>query len=199
MILPDYDEPITTSDPKDILKYADLLMLEAGLDVLDKWNVEFFGGRRSLGRCEWKRHHYNEDLVKEGRIRLSRPWYVDLGIEGMMEFASEEFKRIALEDTIRHEIAHALSIERWGIKQGGGHGREWKQMAREVHAIPERCGNNLPSRLMASYKRRCSNCHTVYKWLYQYSDRRQHYHCTKCDAPPRKSQLEVVENEEKVL
>jgi predicted SprT family Zn-dependent metalloprotease len=37
-----------------------------------------------------------------------------------------------VEDTMRHEIAHALA-------PGKGHGPEWKMMARRVGAKPERC------------------------------------------------------------
>lgn len=198
MILPDYDTPITTDDPQEILDYTELLMAEAGLDMR-KWEAEMFGGRRSLGLCRWAANGYDPDYVREGWIRISRPWYADLGISGMLKHAPGEFNKCALEDTIRHEIAHALCLERWGISEGRGHGRHWQEMARLVHAKPNACEGTLPQRLMASYKRRCSYCHKVYKWLYQYSSARTDYYCPTCDARPASSTLEIVENKEQVV
>jgi predicted SprT family Zn-dependent metalloprotease len=39
-----------------------------------------------------------------------------------------------VEDTIRHEIAHALNTH------GAGHGPEWRELARRVGANPKPCG-----------------------------------------------------------
>ena len=69
----------------------------------------------ALGTCS-----YNK---KE--IRLSK-WYVELNdIESVV-------------DTILHEIAHALSYIRYGSK-GIGHGKLWKDVCRQIGAIPKAC------------------------------------------------------------
>jgi len=198
MSLPDYDEPITTSNGPEIIEYTENLMREAGLSP-SKWRAELFQGKRALGRCSFKRGKFDPDRVIEGIIKISSPWYVTLGIDGMAELAPGEFERHALEDTIRHEIAHALCVEHDGRKHGKSHGHRWKHWARKVHAIPERCGKNLPSRLMASYKRICPSCDTVYKWLHQYSETKHNYFCTKCNAPRQDSFLTVVDNPEQIV
>lgn len=77
------------------------------------WIFSFESCKRSLGRC-----HYNAK-----KIALSK-WYVELNEE-------ED-----IEDTILHEIAHALSFTRHG-KKGTGHGRLWKDICIEIGATPK--------------------------------------------------------------
>lgn len=83
--------------------------------ILDKFKFFFEDCKSSLGRC-----HYGR--IK--KITLSR-WYVKLNEESDVE------------DTILHEIAHALSWIRYG-KEGIGHGKLWKEVCREIGATPER-------------------------------------------------------------
>ena len=84
--------------------------------LMDKlWHFEFEDCKSSLGRC-----HYMEE-----KITLSK-WYVELNNEKEVE------------DTILHEIAHALSYERYGRK-GIGHGKIWKSICREIGAEPRAC------------------------------------------------------------
>jgi predicted SprT family Zn-dependent metalloprotease len=98
---------------KDAEALAFLHMEEHGL--FDKlWHFDFESCKRSLGRC-----HYN--LKK---ITLSK-WYAELNEEDDVE------------DTILHEIAHALSFIRYG-RDGKGHGRLWKLVCGEIGASPER-------------------------------------------------------------
>lgn len=90
-----------------------LHMEEHGL--FDKlWHFDFESCKRTLGRC----HYYAK------KITLSK-WYVELNNENDVE------------DTILHEIAHALAFLRYGTK-GKGHGKLWKQVCREIGARPER-------------------------------------------------------------
>ena len=199
MILPDYgDDPITTDDPEKIIYHAESLLKAAGLNTVT-WTVEMFGGKRALGRCWWREGPRPIDPPKAGKIKISRPWYVDLGVETMKKHAPERFPDHILEDTIRHEIAHAVAMERYGVQDGGGHGWPWEQIAEECGAVPNRCTEDILTHLMAPYERVCSNCGSHKKWLYQYSERKRPRYCTVCDAPPLDSQLEVIENERQVM
>ena len=78
------------------------------------WHFDFESCKRTLGRC-----HYH---IK--KITLSK-WYAELNEEDDVE------------DTILHEIAHALSFIRYG-REGKGHGRLWRKVCREIGATPER-------------------------------------------------------------
>ena len=100
-------------DINDAKALALLHMDEHGLfDEL--WHFDFEDCKRSLGRC-----HYTKR-----KISLSE-WYVELNNEKDVE------------DTILHEIAHALSWTRYG-KKAKGHGKLWKQVCIEIGATPER-------------------------------------------------------------
>lgn len=59
----------------------------------------------------------------------------------------EEIRQIAL-----HELAHLVSVERYGTKEGKGHGRRWKQTMRELGARVERCHSyhELPAVIRAA-------------------------------------------------
>lgn len=83
-------------------------------DLLDKgWSVDVFQARRIRGQCR----------PQSKKIRISRYLINQAPTEGV-------------EDTVLHEIAHALHWERYGE---GGHGKDWKQIAREVGARPVSC------------------------------------------------------------
>jgi predicted SprT family Zn-dependent metalloprotease len=82
------------------------------------WRFEFDNAVRRFGRCNYSAH----------KITLSR------------ELVSRN-DREQVEDTIRHEIAHALCkppIRVRGQKQES-HGAEWKAMCAVTGAKPERC------------------------------------------------------------
>jgi predicted SprT family Zn-dependent metalloprotease len=133
-----------------------LHMEEHGL--FDKlWHFDFEACKRSLGRC-----HYN--LRK---ITLSK-WYVELNEEDDVE------------DTILHEIAHALSFLRYG-RDGQGHGRLWKRVCGEIGASPERIHKGIleyPDN-HHKYVDDCV-CGITYK---RHRKSRGNYHCPKCKQP----------------
>jgi SprT protein len=86
------------------------------------WTFDFNYSKRSLGICNFG--------TKE--ILLSVPFTLANGIE-------------QTEDTILHEIAHALA----GYK--AGHGPEWKRMCRRVGANPSRLAHDA-EHLESEYK-----------------------------------------------
>ena len=99
----------------DILSLAGSLMSEH--DELEHWNVRLSGRMKTAaGMCD-----YNNNTISLSTAILSL-WSQEL-----------------VEDTILHEIAHALTPE-------AGHGHEWKAMCRQLGAKPERCfdGKDVP-------------------------------------------------------
>lgn len=90
---------------------------------LEHWSIEFVSSHRTLGRS----------LSKRKVIELSVP-HIDA--PGNTE---------VWQDTVRHEIAHALHAEELGARQGKRghdepHGKRWKQLAKEMGANPQSKG-----------------------------------------------------------
>ena len=84
-------------------------------ELPDEWLFRWQNKKSALGTCS-----YNK---KE--IRLSK-WYVELN------------DVVSVRDTILHEIAHALSYVYYG-SEGIGHGKLWKDICRQIGAIPKAC------------------------------------------------------------
>lgn len=129
---------------KTIRVEADALMDDLGRTHLGLplqalgWVVQFDGAKRRLGICKW---------IRKGKkvriISLSRHYAFEGGWE-------------AMEDVVRHEIAHAIDFETRGKSD---HGPRWQAIARSVGADPTRLydGDDLagpPSKYIGI----CPNC-----------------------------------------
>lgn len=90
------------------------LMYKHGL-TQEGWTFAFDNAKRRLGVCNYTNR----------QIGLSR-YLVVLNEEAQVR------------ETILHEIAHALSMIRYGRK-AAGHGPLWKKVCEEIGAKPERC------------------------------------------------------------
>lgn len=102
----------------------------------NSWTFVWTDARGRLGDCNHGRR----------RIRLSTVW-VRLNAQDVIE------------NTIRHEIAHALSDPK------AGHGAEWKRNARLVGAAPVRCANQTDMELTkptTKWEATCGGCGTTY-------------------------------------
>lgn len=116
------------------------LMDELGLDLLGEplaargWTFGFDRARRRLGVCR----------IGEKRITLSA-------------HLSQTLAASDVEDTIRHEIAHAVDVERRGRS---AHDATWKALARVCGAAPERTfRGDLPDDVdAAAYRAVCPSC-----------------------------------------
>lgn len=76
--------------------------------------------------------------------------------------------------TILHEAAHAISIHRYGIYAGGGHGGNWARVAREL-GLDNPSAINRTATLTKKFTGTCPGCNrTVQK------DRRASNACGKC-------------------
>ncbi len=128
---------------------AESLMLHWHLG--EKWVFAFNESKRLAGLCVYPR------LCAPGRIELS-VHFVRLN----------DLKQI--EDTILHEIAHALT-------PGDHHGAKWKAMCAMVGAIPRRCGYmKMPVGPWQSVCKECQVRHHRHR-----RPRRMHgWHCKTC-------------------
>lgn len=134
-----------------------LHMEEHGL--MDKlWYFEFEDCKTSLGRC-----HYIEE-----KITLSK-WYVELNEEKDVE------------DTILHEIAHALSFLKYGEK-GRGHGVLWKQMCRKIGAKPNRLHQGIVE-YPNNHHKYIDDCVCGITYRMHRLRKNSKYRCPKCNQP----------------
>jgi predicted SprT family Zn-dependent metalloprotease len=113
---------------------ANKLMQDFGL-IEAGWRFDFDNGKRRMGCC-----HYTDKKITISQHFLNSP-------------------RSEIEDTIRHEIAHALA----GYK--AGHGYEWQRMAISCGAKPTRCyqANNVVNEAKHNYEIHCTGCGKVWK------------------------------------
>jgi len=64
-------------------------------------------------------------------------------------------------DTILHEIAHALCVDAYGIKDGRGHTQRWANIAKEIGSDGKRCYDaNLIVKPISKYTLTCPTCST---------------------------------------
>jgi predicted SprT family Zn-dependent metalloprotease len=103
------------------------------------YRFEFNNRKRAFGVC-----YYNQK-----KISLSLP----LCTENLDKVDSRIY------NTILHEIAHALCVYVYGIKQGKGHGSCWRSIATQIGCDGKRCFEsetvNLPK---GKYSLICDNC-----------------------------------------
>ena len=127
--------------------------------LFDKlWHFDFEHCKRSLGRC-----HYDKQ-----KITLSK-WYVELNEEKDVE------------DTILHEIAHALSFLKYGRK-GTGHGIFWKQMCIKIGAKPNRIHQGVIE-YPSNHHKYVDDCACGITYKRHRISKERHYRCPKCRQP----------------
>lgn len=101
------------------------------------WCFEFNSRKNAIGLCSHRRK----------TIYVST-WFLEQHLDKALRF----------ENTIRHEIAHAIDSE---IKGYSNHGDMWKNIASQVLAIPERCvpivGEPI-NKKASKYTLFCDNC-----------------------------------------
>ena len=136
---------------RDAQTLALLHMEEHG--VAEDFTFEFEACKRTLGRC----------FYYEKKITLSK-WYAELNEESEVE------------DTILHEIAHALA---WTHNKFTGHGKIWKDWARKIGANPKACSKNDLIKPEKHYKYEQTCCGVTYKR--HRVRKRARYYCPNCN------------------
>lgn len=115
------------------------------------WRFEFNDSKTFFGRCNFTRK----------LILLSAP----------LTLLNDELQ---VEDTILHEIAHALA----GSK--AGHGKLWKAVAVSVGANPERCYDTAEvTQPEGRYKAVCPGCQQAH-FMYRRRTSKKRVACTNC-------------------
>jgi predicted SprT family Zn-dependent metalloprotease len=128
----------------DAEKLALELMAQFGLG--SNWTFEFDNARSRFGCCRRKLRYIGTGRRETigGRITLSR--------ELVLRNDREQ-----VEDTIRHEIAHAK------CEPKEGHGSAWKAMCKVVGANPERCYDDEEvNAVEGDWQATCGICGTRY-------------------------------------
>ena len=147
---------------------------ELGREILGEplqdrgWTFGFDRARRRLGVCR----------VREKRITLSA-------------LLSRTLPEAEVEDTVRHEIAHAVDHELHPNRRNRrAHDRTWKALARRCGAKPERCfDGDVPDDPTAPYVAVCLSC-DMSRDLYRQPVRA--HLCPTCSRPSRPAYLRVT-------
>ncbi len=146
------------------------LMDELGRELLGTtlaaygWTFGFDRARKRLGVCR----------IHQKRITLST-------------HLSQTLPAADVEDTVRHEIAHAIDVERRGRSS---HDRTWKALAVACGAAPARCFHgDLPDDPRAPYVATCPSCGAAHSLYRQPATPR---HCTSCARAGQPAFLHVV-------
>jgi len=83
-----------------------------------------------------------------------------------------------INDTILHEIAHAISVHVYGELDGRGHGDHWVSIAKQIGCKGERCyDRSLVNTVKHKYTLVCNSCN------YEVNRHRKpsrEYSCSKC-------------------
>ena len=104
------------------------------INLLDLgWCFEFNGRKRAAGLCS-----------KTKKTIFISTWLLEQNLDRALKF----------EDTIRHEIAHAIDFE---IRGKSDHGQVWKAIARKVLCNAERCYSikEIETKVETKYKLVC--------------------------------------------
>jgi len=140
----------------EISRKANELMNLHGL-TQKGWSFKFDHAVRRLGCCK-----HSQRLITMSRS-LS-----DLNKDSHAE---------KLVDTLLHEIAHALTRERYG-RGVQAHGWEWKRMCIEIGANPERCYDaSKIETVQGKYVYVCPNCGQEVNYHKRLTRKRA---CSKC-------------------
>ena len=103
------------------------------------YRFEFNNRKRAFGTCNYS----------QKKISLSLP------------LCTENLDKIEtrIQNTILHEIAHALCVYVYGIRSCRGHGSNWKAIAKQIGCDAKRCFDsstvNVPK---GKYSLICDNC-----------------------------------------
>ena len=98
------------------------------------WSIAYSNKKRAMGTCNYSKK----------TLYLSK-FLIQNGNRGIEEW----------EDTILHEVAHALCKIRYNER---GHGSTWKRVAKSIGCNGERCGNARLDISHYKYILECENC-----------------------------------------
>jgi predicted SprT family Zn-dependent metalloprotease len=103
-------------------------------------------------------YYFEFDSAKR---RFGACWYVRKKITLSMPLCKENLDKIEtrITNTILHELAHAFSVEIYGVREGKGHGHKWKNIAKQIGCDAERCYNgDSVNKPLSKYTLVCDSC-----------------------------------------
>ena len=103
------------------------------------WGWGFDNAKKSIGVC-----YFNRWNPSRNRIAISRPLF-----SANKDTMAKEF-----EDTVRHEIAHAID---YTIRRASDHGIVWKLIAIQVGAHPT-ANKSLDNSVPKKWRATCTEC-----------------------------------------
>src|SRR5271154_1269728 len=149
----------------DAEKLARELMAQFGLSG---WIFEFDNAKRRFGSCLHNSGGWRSLQVlgvAKGKITLSR----DLTLVNV---------RSQVEDTIRHEIAHALVTPKPRVRgqKRDSHGAEWKAMCAKTGATPKSCvsHDDEVGHIIGDWQATCGVCGKLYS---MFREPKGEYYC----------------------
>lgn len=152
--------------PEQILREVDLRALQ----LMDALGAQILGV--SLQQRGWTFH------FDRARVRLGRCLFRYRGIVvrqlSLSHYHALEGWTPNVEDTVRHEIAHAIDYE---LRGTSGHDAVWKRLAIRCGASPKAKAGERPTDEHAPWRANCPSC-SYNLPLYRRPTRR--YLCTRC-------------------
>lgn len=140
------------------MNYSKASLFSRTRDLMDRhnlqyWDIRIGNARTTAGLCNYSK--------KQITISL---------------FLANARDKNHTEDTILHEIAHALAGHE------AGHGQEWKDICRQIGARPERCFSvsEIPPEKRYKWIAQCPAHPETY---YQMNRRLHGYRCSHCLSP----------------
>ena len=103
-------------------------------------------------------YYFEFDTAKQ---RFGACWYIAKKITLSMPLCKENLDKLEtrITNTILHELAHAFSVEVYGIREGKGHGANWKSIASQIGCDAERCfKSESVNKPQSKYTLVCDNC-----------------------------------------
>ena len=103
------------------------------------YSFEFDNAKRMFGRC----------FYISKKISLSLP----------LCKANLDKLHTEIRNTILHEIVHAFCVYVYGIKNGKGHGANWKSIAKQIGCTGDRCyTSEKVNSVLSKYTLVCDSC-----------------------------------------
>jgi len=115
------------------------------------WRISFSNSKRAAGYCKWKYRPANFLGIREvygKEVQLSMY---------LLEQNLGEGKGSEWEETIRHELAHAIDFE---LRKKSNHDKHWKAVARAILSTGARTftSNQLGDEKQSKYTLICDGC-----------------------------------------
>ena len=103
------------------------------------YRFEFDNCKKSFGRC----------FYGSKKITLSQP---------LCEANLDKIET-RITNTMLHELAHAFSVQVYGVRDGRGHGYNWKHIAKQIGCDGERCyKGETVNKPQSKYTLVCDSC-----------------------------------------